>query len=49
MGTKPKTYKERDHTVSKNAKERRAAVRAQRHGKPSNVGNPNEKGATGKK
>lgn len=41
--TKHKPYKDRDHSASKRAKSLRAAVAAQKFGKPTNVGNPNEK------
>ena len=44
---KPKTYKDRDHTVSKNAKDLRRAIDSQKHGKPTNIGDPTDKGKKG--
>lgn len=36
-----KPYSERDHSVSKKAKDLRRAMTSQSHGKPTNVGDPN--------
>lgn len=39
-----KAYKDRDHSVSKKAKEVRAAIRSQKHGVRTNVGDPKKSG-----
>lgn len=40
---KHKPFKDRDHTASKEAKALRRGLRAQTEGKPTNVGDPNNK------
>lgn len=47
--TKHKPYKDRDHSVAKEALDRLRLIRAKRKGVKTNVGDPNDKGLTGSK